>query len=85
MTDLARTMVANPKTKVLLAGGYYDLATPFFEGMYEMHHLPIPHNLQANISYRYYQAGHMIYVNDEILAKFHDDVAAFIKSTEAAK
>ncbi|HTJ29058.1 MAG TPA: hypothetical protein VL346_01070 [Acidobacteriaceae bacterium] len=85
MTDLAQTLKGNPKTKVLLAGGYYDLATPFFEGMYEMHHLPIPHNLQANISYKYYQAGHMIYVNDNILKQFHDDVAAFIKSTEAAK
>ena len=85
MTDLAKTMKANPKTKVLLAGGYYDLATPFFEGMFEMHHLPIPHELQANISYKYYPAGHMIYVNDGILKQFHDDVAAFIKSTEAAK
>jgi carboxypeptidase C (cathepsin A) len=85
MPDLAQTLKANPKTKVLLAGGYYDLATPFFEGMYEMHHLPIPHDLQANISYHYYQAGHMIYVNDSILKQFHDDVAAFIKGTEAAK
>jgi carboxypeptidase C (cathepsin A) len=85
MTDLARTMESNPKTKVLLAGGYYDLATPYFEGKFEMHHLPIPNNLQANISYRYYQAGHMIYVNDDILGKFHDDVASFIKNTEAAK
>ena len=85
MTDLARTMVANPKTKVLLAGGYYDLATPYFEGKFEMHHLPIPHSLQANISYRYYQAGHMIYVNDAILKQFHADVAAFIQATEAAK
>ena len=85
MPDLARKLKENPKTKVLLAGGYYDLATPFFEGMYEMHHLPIPQNLQANISYKYYQAGHMIYVNDGILKQFHDDVAAFIKSTEAAK
>ena len=50
MPDLATTMKANPKTKVLLAGGYYDLATPFFEGMYEMHHLPIPKDLQENIS-----------------------------------
>ena len=50
-----------------------------------MHHLPIPHNLQANISYKYYEAGHMIYVNDGILKKFHDDVASFIKGTEAAK
>ena len=85
MNDLATTMKANPKTKVLLAGGYYDLATPFFEGIYEMHHLAIPHNLQANISYRYYEAGHMIYVNGDILKKFHQDVADFIKSTESAK
>jgi carboxypeptidase C (cathepsin A) len=85
MPDLAHTMKANPKTKVLLAGGYYDLATPYFEGKYEMHHLPIPQNLQGNISYKYYQAGHMIYVNDGILKQFHDDVAAFIKGTEAGR
>jgi carboxypeptidase C (cathepsin A) len=85
MPDLAKKLKANPKTKVLLAGGYYDLATPYFEGKYEMHHLPIPQNLQANISYKYYQAGHMIYVNDGILKQFHEDVAAFIKATEAAK
>ncbi len=85
MPDLARTMIANPKTRVLLAGGYYDLATPYFEGKFEMHHLPIPAKLQSNISYRYYQAGHMIYVNEAILKQFHEDVAAFIKGTEAAK
>jgi carboxypeptidase C (cathepsin A) len=85
MPDLAQTMLANPRTKVLLAGGYYDLATPFYEGIYEMHHLPIPQSLQANISYHYYQAGHMIYVNEGILKQFHDDVAAFIKETEAGK
>jgi carboxypeptidase C (cathepsin A) len=85
MPDLARKMKANPKMKVLLAGGYYDLATPYFEGKFEMHHLPIPDALQANISYRYYEAGHMIYVNEGILKQFHDDVAAFIKGTEAAK
>ena len=85
MPDLARTLKANPKTKVLLAGGYFDLATPYFEGKYEMHHLQIPNSLQKNISYKYYQAGHMIYVNEGILKQFHEDVAAFIKGTEAAK
>jgi carboxypeptidase C (cathepsin A) len=82
MPDLATTMKLNPKMKIFLAGGYYDLATPFFEGMFEMHHLPIPQDLQSNISYHYYQAGHMIYVNEGILRKFHDDVAAFMRSTE---
>ena len=79
MPDLAYTMKSNPKMKVMLAGGYYDLATPFFEGMYEMHHLPIPQKLQANISYHYYQSGHMVYVNEDVLKQFHADVAAFIR------
>jgi carboxypeptidase C (cathepsin A) len=85
MPDLAFTMKTNPKLKVMLAGGYYDLATPFFEGMFEMHHLPIPPKLESNISYYYYPAGHMIYVNEGILKHFHSDVAAFIKATEEAK
>ena len=85
MPDLAFTMKSNPKMRVLLAGGYYDLATPFFEGMYEMHHLPIPDKLQANISYRYYESGHMVYVNETALKQFHDDVAAFVKGTESGK
>jgi carboxypeptidase C (cathepsin A) len=85
MPDLAVTMKLNPKMKIFLAGGYYDLATPYFEGKFEMHHLPIPDRLQSNISYHYYQAGHMIYVNEAILKQFHQDVAAFIKATESGK
>jgi len=83
--DLATAMKSNPKMKVLLAGGYYDMATPFFEGIYEMRHLPIPDNLQANISYHYYEAGHMVYVNESVLKQLHDDVASFIRSTAASK
>jgi carboxypeptidase C (cathepsin A) len=82
MPSLAHTMKANPAMHVLVAGGYYDLATPFFEGKFEMLHLPVPANLQKNIEYHYYPAGHMIYVNDGVLSKFHSDVAAFIHKTE---
>ncbi len=85
MPDLAFTMKSNPRMKVLVAGGYYDLATPFYEGYYETHHLPIPQKLQSNISYKYYESGHMVYVNEGVLAKLHDDVAAFIRGTQAGK
>ncbi len=34
MPDLASAMQYNPRLKVLLVGGYYDLATPYFEGVY---------------------------------------------------
>jgi carboxypeptidase C (cathepsin A) len=85
MPDLAYAMKSNPKMKVMLAGGYYDLATPFFEGQFEMHHLPIPERLQANISYHYYPSGHMVYVNEGVLKQFHSDVAAFIRGTDSGQ
>jgi carboxypeptidase C (cathepsin A) len=82
MPDLAMAMKYNPKLKIMLNGGYFDLATPYFEGIYEMHHLPIPASLQANIEYHYYQSGHMVYANDASARQLHDNVAAFIRRTD---
>ncbi|MGB6487567.1 MAG: hypothetical protein WBE91_11845 [Steroidobacteraceae bacterium] len=82
MPDLANAMKYDPDLKVMLNGGYFDLATPFFEGMYEMAHLPMPRKLQANIEYHYYQSGHMVYAHTPALKQLHDNVAAFIANTE---
>jgi carboxypeptidase C (cathepsin A) len=85
MPDLANAMTQNPKMRVLVVGGYFDLATPFYEGIFEMHHLPIPQELQKNISYQYYESGHMVYVNEKVLNHFHDDVAKFVRETATGK
>ncbi len=82
MPDLAATMKRDPDLKVFLGGGYFDLATPFYEGWYEMHHLPIPNRLQANIQYHYYKTGHMIYVHEPAAEKLHADAVAFIRETD---
>ena len=82
MPDLANAMKLDPGLKVMLNGGYFDLATPFFEGMYEMAHLPMPKKLQANIEYHYYESGHMVYVHVPTLKELHDNVATFIANTE---
>ncbi len=81
-TDLAEAIKTNPRLKVLVNGGYYDLATPFFAAVYEDKHLPIPQSLAANIEYAWYESGHMVYVRDECIKQLHDRVAAFIKSTQ---
>lgn len=81
MPDLAAAMKYNPRLKVMLNGGYYDLATPFFAAMYETDHLPIPANLNANIQMAFYESGHMVYVHEPALKQLHDNVAAFIRST----
>ena len=82
MPDLATAMKYDPNLKISLNGGYFDLATPFFLGMYEMHHLQIPQKLQSNIEYHYYQSGHMVYANETSLKQLHDNVAAFIRKTD---
>ncbi|MGL4313478.1 MAG: peptidase S10, partial [Sphingomonas sp.] len=82
MGDLAAAMKRNTQLKVLVTGGYYDLGTPFYQGWYEMHHLPIPASLQGNIDYHYYPSGHMVYANQESLHRLHDDVAAFIRKNQ---
>ncbi|MDE2110917.1 MAG: peptidase S10 [Alphaproteobacteria bacterium] len=85
MPDLATAMKYNPDLKVMVNGGYFDLATPYYEGWYEMHHLQIPFSLQGNIQYRYYQSGHMVYANEAALKQLHDNVAAFINATDNVK
>jgi carboxypeptidase C (cathepsin A) len=85
MPDIANAMKENPNLKVMVNGGYYDLATPYYESWYEMHHLPIPDNLMNNIEFHYYQSGHMVYAHDQSLKELHDATAAFIRKTDNVK
>jgi carboxypeptidase C (cathepsin A) len=68
--DLARAMTFNPGLRVFSANGYYDSVTPFLATQ----HLDLPPVLQAHITYGFYPAGHMIYLNTKALASLHDDL-----------
>jgi carboxypeptidase C (cathepsin A) len=85
MLDLAVAMKSNPTLKVLLNAGYFDLATPFYQGVYEMQHLPIPPELQKNIEFQFYESGHMVYAHEASLKAIHDNVASFIQKSYNAK
>jgi len=79
--DLIHALISNPHLRVQVENGYYDLATPFFETEYTMDHLDLPASLQSHIQLKYYDAGHMMYLNDAAHAKLKATVAAFIEST----
>ncbi len=83
--DLAYTMKLNPKMKVLLMGGYFDLGTTYFGATYEMKHLPMPVSLQSNISYHFFHTGHMVYINEESLRQLHETTAAFITANQSGR
>ncbi|MFM9937106.1 MAG: S10 family peptidase [Novosphingobium sp.] len=85
LPDLANAMKTNPGLKVLVLGGYYDLATPYAEGQYAMRHLPIPADLRGNIDFHYYPSGHMVYAHEPSLKLLHDDIAAFVRKASAHK
>ena len=80
--DLAMTLKRNPRMHVLLMGGYFDLGTLYFGATYEMKHLPIPDELQKNIDYKFFQTGHMVYINEDALHQLHDRTAEFIRANE---
>jgi carboxypeptidase C (cathepsin A) len=41
----------------------------------------IDKKIKANITHKYYEAGHMMYIHNESAVKFKKDVAEFINST----
>jgi carboxypeptidase C (cathepsin A) len=78
--DLADAMRQNPRMKILSVNGYYDLATPFHGAEYEFQHMALQPQLQANIRYTYYSAGHMMYIDPPSAQKLKADLAAFYAS-----
>jgi carboxypeptidase C (cathepsin A) len=77
--DLAQALIENPHLHVQVENGYYDMATPFFATEYTMDHLLLPGHLRDNIELKYYNAGHMMYLHSEDLAKLKDNVGNFIE------
>ncbi len=72
--DLAEAMTFNPHLAVFSANGYYDSVTPFLATVYALNHLNLPPQLQRHITFGFYPAGHMIYLNVAALAKLHADL-----------
>ena len=84
VTDtLRKAMTSNPYLKVFVASGYYDLATPYTATQYTFNHLGLDKSLQQNISMCYYEAGHMMYVHQQSLIQFKEDLANFIQSAHS--
>ncbi|WP_155374357.1 S10 family peptidase [Catellatospora vulcania] len=61
---LAAAMRANPHLRVQVACGYHDGATPYYASEHTFAHLEIPAELRGNIEFKYYEAGHMMYVHE---------------------
>lgn len=74
-------MAKNPYMKIFVGAGYYDMATPFYAAEYTISALNLDPSLKKNISWSYYESGHMMYIEKKSLKKLKDDAAAFIMNS----
>tara|TARA_R110000803_G_scaffold1275_3_gene4216 strand:- start:1607 stop:3151 length:1545 start_codon:yes stop_codon:yes gene_type:complete len=72
--QLTTAMRRNTALKVLVANGYYDMITPFFDAEVTFARYGIP---QDQVAMTYYQGGHMMYLNEGALEALSADVRAF--------
>ncbi|NBC88679.1 MAG: peptidase S10, partial [Alphaproteobacteria bacterium] len=74
---IGRAMRQNSELRLFNAQGWYDFATPFFGAEYSLNRPGIP---QDRLTFRYYDAGHMMYVRDEDRGRLSQDLRAFIRA-----
>jgi carboxypeptidase C (cathepsin A) len=77
--NLREVMTRNPSLQVFVGSGYYDLATPYFATDYTFNHLNLDPSLRPHITKKYYDGGHMMYVQKNSLIKLKQDLADFFK------
>ena len=75
---LRSAMTQQGYLKVLVVCGYYDLATPFNGIEHTVSHMNLEPAIRKNISFAYYEAGHMMYIEKKSREKLHRDVSVFI-------
>ncbi|HJZ98076.1 MAG TPA: hypothetical protein VKE70_16315 [Candidatus Solibacter sp.] len=77
---LKNAMTKNPYMKVMVAAGYYDLATPYYAAEYTFNHIGLSPEMHSRINWAYYPSGHMLYIDSDSHAKLKKDFTEFLTS-----
>lgn len=76
-TDLRNVLSRNQHFRVLYCCGYYDLACPLEATIYTVNHMGLDAVTRSHVSFQYYPAGHMMYIERSSREKLHADVKQF--------
>ena len=61
--------------------GQFPGQQPFSAVQYTLHHISIDPVLLKNFSTSYYEAGHMMYIDEKSLSRLRSDVEKFIQDS----
>ncbi|MEO7216869.1 MAG: peptidase S10 [Gemmatimonadaceae bacterium] len=82
MEPLRTAMAKDPYLHVMVGAGYYDTATPFANAEYSFKHLGFDKTYADRVEFKYYESGHMAYLNQTSAKQLKSDIAGFIASTK---
>jgi carboxypeptidase C (cathepsin A) len=78
--DLGKAMSDNPRLKVWITCGHFDLAVPYFSTIYTLSHMHLQPAVRQNITVSEYNSGHMIYTDQTEIKAMRADYEKFLKS-----
>lgn len=68
-------------TRLFIANGYYDLATPHFATEYTLSHMGLDPEVREQVHMEYYEAGHMMYAHKKSLKALAKHLRTFVEET----
>jgi len=71
----------NPHLKLLIAHGYFDLATPYFASKYVVERLELDEAISPNLRLSVYAGGHMFYTHARAREQLYADVKALYETS----
>lgn len=82
VANLEDGFAKNPNMHLFVGMGYYDFACPFYPVEWTINHLKVSDEIKKNnISMGYYEAGHMVYIDQPSAARYHSDLVKFVQSS----
>jgi len=79
-TDLSRVLRKSPTTRLFVAHGYHDAATPFHASEHVLAHLDVPRETyEQRIQVEDYEAGHMMYCHEPSRLALSEHLARFVR------
>ena len=76
---LGKAMSENPRLKVWVLTGCYDLAISYYSTRYTLDHMHLEPAIRRNLTFSTYDSGHMIYTDQAEMKKMRDDFGTFLK------
>ncbi|MEM6504948.1 MAG: peptidase S10 [Planctomycetota bacterium] len=80
--DLRKAMAENPKLRVYVAAGYYDLATPYHAAEYTINHSITHPHARERVTFGYFESGHMVFTRAKSLEKLRGELVDFFDEND---